>query len=234
MAVTRYIHLAGPSGSLGGTVFSRNRAGSYIRVRAIPVNPNTPFQQLVKSIMGMLSAVWVEILTDAQRDSWNSYALNVLMPNRIGELINVGGLGMFQRSNIPRLQTELTGLTEVDQAPTIFDLGSYTHPDFAAPSEATQDVAVSFTATDDWVGEDGAAMLLYGSRPQNPSINYFQGPYRLMGAIEGDGTTPPTSPATLNLPFTVAAGHRVFFRATVSRVDGRLSSQFQDVTVAAA
>lgn len=233
MALSNFSILAVPSGKIGGLVFAHNRGGSYIRSLAIPTNPNTIFQQAVRTLMGALSSIWVDILDQAQRDSWDTYALNVLLPNRIGELVNVGGLGMFQRSNVSRLQTLDPGLTEVDTAPTIFNLGEFTAPVFAAPAVATQDVSMAFTATDAWANEDGAAMMVYISRPKNPSINYFKGPYRFAGLVLGDGTTPPTSPATIDLPFTVAAGHRVFFRTKVTRVDGRLSTDFRDAAIAA-
>lgn len=233
MALSNFSILATPSGKIGGLVFSHNRGGRYIRALSIPTNPNTIFQQAVRTLMGSLSSIWVDILTQAQRDSWDTYALNVLLPNRIGELVNVGGLGMFQRSNVSRLQALETTLTEVDQAPTIFNLGEFTAPVFAAPAVSTQDVSMAFTAADAWVDETGAAMMVYVSRPKNPSINYFQGPYRYAGLVLGDGTTAPTSPATISLPFTVAAGHKVFFRTKVTRVDGRLSTDFRDSGIAA-
>lgn len=233
MALTRYSYLANPSGAAGGIVFSRNASGSYIRTRVVPTNPNTIYQQLVRTLLGSLSSVWVDILTQAQRDSWATYALNVLMPNRLGDPVNVGAVGMFQRSNVSRLQAEEATLTEVDTAPTIFDLGEFTAPVFPAPAVSTQDVDMAFTATDAWANEDGAAMMVYASRPMNSSRNYFKGPYRFCGVVLGDGTTPPTSPATISLPFTVAAGHKVGFRTKVTRVDGRLSTDFRDTAIAA-
>lgn len=213
------------SGSLAGITASHNRGGPYFRSRAIPVNPNTTFQQTVRGNMAQLANLWLNTLTEAQRDAWDEYALNVLIPNAIGEPRNVGGLGMYQRSNTPRLQASLP---RVDAAPTIFNLGDFTNPTIASVTAATDLLSLNFTDTDDWANEDDAAMLVYTARGQNPSINFFKGPYRFAASIDGDGITPPVSPASIALAFGVAVGQRVFIRVNVTRADGRYGSDFRD------
>ena len=66
-------------------------------------------------------------------------------------------------------------------------------------------------------------MLVFASRPQQPAKNYFTGPYRFADSIDGDGTTPPTSPASIVSPFSYSVGQRVFARVAVVRADGRYS-----------
>jgi len=220
------------SGAVGGLVASRNRSGPYFRSRAIPVNPNTSFQQEVRSALSQLSARWSGVLTQLQRDAWDSYALNVPLTNRVGDPVNVGGIGMYQRCNVPLLQTGQAGGLIIDTAPTVFNLGEYTAPQIVDVSEATQQVTIAFDNTDAWANEDDSDMLIFVSRPRNPSVNYFKGPYRYSGAIEGDSTVPPTSPQTLNVTFPVLIGQKVFVRAAVLRADGRYSADFrgEDVT----
>lgn len=217
------------SGSLNGVTFSHNRGGAYTRNRAIPTNPNTIYQQAVRGFNAQLSSAWLNVLTPAQRAAWDVYAENVLLPDTIGEPRNAGGLGMYIRSNVPRLQA---GLARVDDGPTTYNLGDVTNPSVTDADAGAGDSDVTFNESDDWVGEDGAAMLWLISRGQNASINYFKGPYRFAGTIDGDSTTPPTSPATLTLPFPVAAGQRVFYAARVTRADGRLSSSFRTFVLA--
>lgn len=208
------------SGSMGGITASRNAAGTYFRQRSIPVNPATAQQQAVRNAMSQLAAAWVSVLSSAQRAAWVTYSDNVPLTDKLGAQINVGGLPMYQRSNVPRLQA---GLPRVDDAPTIFDLGDFTTPTLTVAVLATA-LQVSFDNSDAWANEDDSAMLVYGSRPVNASIAFFKGPYRLAGTIDGDSTTPPTSPATLTNPFPFVAGQRVFTQFRVSRADGRLSS----------
>jgi len=222
------------SGSLASMVFSHNRGGQYIRQRSIPTNPNTTFQQAIRSLVSSLTSRWMDTLTVAQRAAWDVYADLVPLLDALGEPRNVGGLGMYIRGNVARLQTDPTNLPRVDDGPTIFNLGSYTEPSVGNVTEAGQTFDVTFDNTDDWANEDEAAMVIYASRPQNPSINHFKGPYRLTGEILGDSVTPPTSPDTQTTAFPFVAGQKMFFRTVVTRADGRTSSTFRTGTTAVA
>jgi hypothetical protein len=162
-------------------------------------------------------------LTAAQRTAWNTYAANVTVLNALGDPINISGLAMYQRCNTPILQA---GGPRVDDGPLIFSLGEFTNPSFAL-DEAADEVDVTFTDTDLWANEDDGFMFVYASRPQNPTINFFKGPYRFAGKIDGDGVTPPTSPAAITLPFAVATGQRIFVRTLIARADGRISLPFR-------
>lgn len=221
------------SGSLAGITASRNRGGNYFRGRTMPTNPNTPYQQTVRSILAAGSALWADTLTQAERDKWDLYALNVPLPNSLGAPINVGGVGMYQRSNVARLNTGDATLLRINDAPSIFDLGSFTPPAVDAVAAAADTLDLSFDNTDEWANEDLAAMTVAVSRPQNPGINFFKGPYRFADVILGDAVTAPTSPATIALPFPVEAAQRIFVFVRVTRADGRLSASFRGTGLAA-
>lgn len=222
MKFTSPIITAG-SGSIAGLTASRNKGGNYFRARAVPTNPNTTYQQAVRTYMAGLVDDWTNALTSTQRDGWAVYALNVPKLDALGNLIFLTGQQWYIACNLPRLQA---GLASVDDAPGIYNRGSYTEPSFTIDT-ANDEVDVAFENSDAWANEDDSAMLVYASRPQNPSINYFKGPYRYADLIAGDGTTPPTSPAAITLPFPVAANQRIFLRVQVSRADGRLSGSFR-------
>lgn len=216
--------LTSGSGSLGGITASRNKGGLYLRARAIPTNPNSPQQALVRSILNFLSNRWGDVLAPSQRDAWETYAENVPVLNALGDPIQITGLNHYVRSWVPGLQA---GVVLVDDAPTIFDLGLFTAPTFSFDSPA-QEMDVSFAITDDWVNEDLAVMIISLARQQNTSINFFKGPYRFANTIDGDATTPPTSPVAIAAPFPCAVGNRCFAFARVLRADGRLSMPFRD------
>ncbi len=213
------------SGSIGGLTASHNRGGLYLRARTIPTNPNSPQQQVVRAFVASLTSAWLNTLTELQRMAWDGYALLVPLPDPLGEPRNVGGLQMFIRSNVPRLQA---GLDLAADAPTVFNLAEFHGISVGTFAAATNDFAVTFDNTRLWAGEDGGAILVLGSRPQNPSVNYFKGPYQFAGLIEGDAITPPTSPATIVNPFPFAVDSRVFVQMRVTRADGRLSLPFRD------
>lgn len=216
------------SGSLASMVFSHNRGGQYIRQRTIPTNPNSAYQQAIRSLVSLLTAAWNNILTQDQRDLWDCYAEQVPLLDPLGEARNVGGLGMYIRGNVARLQTGETTLTRVDDAPTIYNLGEYTPPAITSITATTKVMIMTFTTADEWANEDGSVMIVYGSRGQNPTKNFFKGPYRQCGVILGDSGTPPTSPVNITLPFPLAAGQKAFIRVVVNRADGRTSSPFRD------
>jgi len=215
------------SGSIAGTTFAHNRGGLYVRARSIPTNPNTTFQQAVRTTFGLLSNLWLNTLTEAQRAGWDNYASLVLIPDSLGEPRNVGGVGMYQRSNTPRIQA---GLPRIDDAPSIFNLGDYTAPAIVSITAPTS-ISLSFDDTDGWANTDDAGMIVLASRGQNASRNFFKGPYRFAGVILGDSVTPPTSPAAITSPFPLVAGQRQFIQVRVTQGDGRLATPFRDFDV---
>lgn len=216
------------SGSLDGYTASHNAGGQYFRQRSIPTNPGTSGQEAIRNYLADLANRWHGVLSGAQRTSWEVYNANVLMLNRIGDAIHIGALAHYIRSNVPRLQA---GLSRVDVGPAVYNLGEYEHPSFAATAPTT--LSVTFNTGDAWVSEDNAAMIVWASRPQGQSINYFKGPYQYCGAILGSSGSPPTSPQALTLPFAVNAGHKVFLRVNVVRGDARLGATFRSGDIAA-
>lgn len=230
MALYKSAILTTASGSIKGLTFSKNRGGQYIKGRSSPTNPNTAQQQAVRTILADLSNLWVNTLLQSDRNKWKDYADNVPVINRLGDSITLSGLNMYVRSNSPRIQA---GLARVDTAPVIFDLGSFTDVVVTA-SAATDAVSVAFTDTDDWANLDGGAMLMYFARPQNPTINFFKGPYQFAGTIDGATISPPASPGGAVSPFSFAEGNKIFARIQVTQADGRLSADARYETIAAA
>lgn len=207
------------SGSIGGMTASHNQGGLYMRARTIPVNPGTSFQTTVRALMASLSTAWVSTLTPAQRTAWDTYNKNVPIVGALGDSRHVGAIGMYNRSNVPRLQASLP---RVDAAPTTFDLGTFTPPT-VTNAASSQNISVTTTGSDAWTTGTGNGMLVYISRPQNPSINFFKGPYRFAGKITGSPTGGVTGGVVV-APFTITAGQKVFYKTSVSFSDGRLTS----------
>jgi len=207
------------SGAVGGLVGSHNQGGMYFRARAIPTDPQSSAQEAIRNAVTTLSNSWSGTLSQAQRDAWEVYAVNVPLTDVFGDSRTRSGEQHYIRSNVPRLQA---GLDQVNDAPTVFTLGDFTAPTYSVTA-AQDEVVVEFSDDDDWVGEDGSALLVYQSRPQSAGINFFKGPYRLGGNIEGDAGSPLSSPEAFTAPFPVEAGAKIFFRARVTRADGRLS-----------
>lgn len=211
----------GLSGSIGGITASHNRGGPYFRDRAIPVQPNTGFQAIVKGAFGSLATAWSAILTAAQRDAWTLYADNTPLTDVLGNPFIPTGLNMYIRGNTGILQAEFA---RIDDGPTTFGLPNVGVLGVSGMSTATEIASVTFDVTDLWVDINDAHLFVFASRPQKASIGFFKGPYQFAGAVAGDDTTPPTSPAAITVPFATVAGDKVFFRAIVIDDQGRKSA----------
>jgi len=103
------------SGSIAGQTSSRNRFGQYKRTRAIPVNPSSAAQGLVRTRMSTNSAAW-RMLTSAQRAGWNDLGLSMVRTDSLGQSYSLQGNQAYASVNNNRL---LQGLTVVPDAPAI-------------------------------------------------------------------------------------------------------------------
>lgn len=212
------------SGSVGGIVASHNRGGAYFRNRSIPVNPDTLPQQSVRSAVSQLSIAWGDDLTQVQRDGWEAYGAAVGVQNRIGDTIFLTGQQMYIRSNSPPVANLIT---RQDDAPTTLNLGTFTPPTITSITAATSVMLLAFTTADDWVNEDDSKLYVYVSRGHSPTRNYPNVSMRFADTIDGNLSAPPTSPASITIPFAVGVGQRVFIQGRVNRADGRLSTLFR-------
>jgi len=73
-------------GKIGGTVFSRNKAGAYARARVTPVNPQTVRQQTARYSFGNNSILF-QNLSPETKNCWNTFAqthFNPLKGNSTG------------------------------------------------------------------------------------------------------------------------------------------------------
>jgi len=218
-------------GSIGGTVYSKNRSGNYVRARTTPVNPNTARQQVMKTLTANNAQHWSGTLTIAQRAAWEVYAQAIVFTNKLGEQIKLTGFNHFMRSNATRRQV---GIPRVLDAPIILNLPGEDSAFAGVIDEATQQIAVTFDDTLPWVDQDDAGLAVYMSMPQGAGTTFIKGPWRLAGVILGDSVTAPTTPQNIAVPFPVGVGQVIAVRARITEEDGRLSGLFQQQSIVAA
>ena len=192
----------------------------YFRARSIPTDPATSFQTTVRTAFINAVSRWESLLTDVERDAWAVYAQNTLLTDTLGDPLEVSGFNMFVRVNVPNIQA---GLPIIVDAPIVFNLGESGIVSFTANATLNQ-FSVSFDNSREWANADDGALLLYFSRPQNATINFFKGPFRFAAAILGDAITPPTSPAVVAAPFAIAVDQRIWMQCRSLTPDGRLTS----------
>ncbi len=215
------------SGSIAGNTFARNRYGNYVRARTKPINPNTADQVAVRSAIALLTEVWNETCSAAQRAAWKAYADAITMKNALGESIKLSGFNHFIRSNANRARW---GFAPILAGPTVLTLPEHDPAFSIAISAAPPNLIVcTYDDTRDWCDETGGSMWLLAGTPQNGTRNFFAGPYRRILRISGDAVAPPTTPHSTDHWTPSFEGQKVWVKARIERMDARISEPFTAV-----
>jgi len=212
------------AGSIAGNTYARNRYGNYVRARTKPTNPNYPGQQEVRAAVAWLVDHWSQTLTADQRTAWCDYAAKTTRLNRLGESMRLSGFNDFIRSNAIRKRAADTIIVA---GPTIFEVPAHDPTFTFTCDEASQQITPTFDNTMGWANEADGHLYLFCGAPQNPQRNFFAGPWKYLGTVDGDAITPPTPGTPIDSPFALAEGQRVWIYARISRADGRLSEPFR-------
>lgn len=208
------------SGSAGATVAARNPYGPYLRNRTTPTDPNTALQQSARRRWARVADRWRRVLSAEQRAAWNAYAAQLRLPSRRVREQVLNGQQLFQRFNYARFDTAL-GI--INNAPTI----KLMPPAVAAVGNNLAGAGVglySFDNTGEWATEDGAALLLYISKPFNPGVRFCKGPFRFAEAKYGNSGGPPASPDPFIDPWGTPGTSNRWAKTRITRADGRCSS----------
>ena len=86
-------------GKIGTQVFSRGQGGAIVRSIGTWTQPNTTAQVVTRSIITLLATAWSDHLSEAQRQTWWSYARTSPRPNTWGTANIVNGYSSFIRHN---------------------------------------------------------------------------------------------------------------------------------------
>ena len=106
------------SGKLGGHVFSKSRGGNTVRTMARATNPQTSFQQIIRSRFARLSQNWRD-LTEVQRESWYNAESSFSRTNRFGDVVLLSGKNLYNSLNAQR---NIIGLSALETAPMPVEL----------------------------------------------------------------------------------------------------------------
>ena len=142
----KYIGLlsSAASGKLGGIVASHNRGGTYFRHHAVPVQPRTPAQTLVRNQLQGFSSAF-KSLTQAQIAGWNALALTVTLKSKLGTTYNPTGQQLFVSCNKHLAAINITTL--LTNAPTIPSIPGFTSFTVATTSAYGYTTAITGTYT---------------------------------------------------------------------------------------
>lgn len=190
-------------GKLGGQVFSKNRAGAYIRTKVTPSNPQTTAQAQVRSNLATLSTGW-NTLTAEQITQWNSSVEDWASTDVFGDIKKPTGKNLYVKLNVNLLNS---GQSVVATPPAKLEL----------PALVGIDVDVT-TATNTLVieGLSGFSNGLYqieACAPVPRGVNFVKNRFRVI-AYEAEASPTPidVSTAYLNKFGSVANAENIYFR----------------------
>jgi hypothetical protein len=224
------------SGSLAGITFSHNRGGQYTRQRSTPTNPNSTGQQTIRSALSQAVAAWKNSLTAANRESWDTYAVNTVFVNKLGDNVFLTGQQQWIRTSVVAYQIGQDPVTLYASAPTTYDLGD---TGTLTLSDALDSNVFSFTIGNSpaWAGDTGGNLIAFAGIDVSPTRQFYKAPFRFVDAVPGEAT--PITQAVFDYsdayPSRVlTVGNKLFVRSIVLQSDGRLSrGQINSVLVTA-
>lgn len=94
------------SGKAGGSVYSRNRGGEYVKNFVMPTNTFSEARQAVRSVFGAISSGW-RALTQQMRNSWIEAAPLYLRTNAFGDKKQLSANALYVGQNQNLANAEL-------------------------------------------------------------------------------------------------------------------------------
>lgn len=210
------------SGSIAGQTASRNRFGQYVRTRAVPVNPGSTRQTLVRSVFSGCSTNWAG-LTDPEQEAWQAWSDNHPRIDSLGQAITLTGFQQFVAVNCALLDAGLPAVT----APPLDPL-----PDPPIILSATADDTPTFDVefTPDPV--PASTYIIVSATPPRSLGTQYDEDYRFITF----GAPTSASPVDLSVLYpakfgALTAGQRIFVKAKLLRADGGYSEFSQRAVV---
>jgi len=161
-------------GKIGGHVVSKNRAGSYLRTKVTPVNPNTAYQAAVRNRLSQLATAWAG-LTAAQRLLWNNAVSAFKKTDIFGDIKNPTGFNLFQKlnNNLSRI-----GIAQISVPPLPVELPTITTGVLAATNAGV--MTVTFTADPSVAATE---VEIEATPALSPGISFVKSEFRVIGKM---------------------------------------------------
>jgi hypothetical protein len=190
---------------LNGSVFSKNRAGSYLRNKVTPVNPQTAAQVAVRNNFTTLSQNW-RGLTDAQRLSFASAVDTFKRTDIFGDLKTPSPLNLYMRLNG---NLQIVGVAPMSVAPVSGDT-----PQLTALS-AVGDISLTSIEidTDEAAVPANTAYVVDATPPVSAGVTFVKSQFRTIQVLDAAESIPANVWASYVAKFgTPIAGQKIFIR----------------------
>ena len=188
------------SGSLAGQTASKNRFGQYLRTRAIPVNPSTAAQGVVRARLAANSAAWRSI-TSAQRAGWSGLASSMVRTDALGQPNAIQGNQAYISVNNVRVAAGLSPVADAPALSTPVALLTVT------PTVTNAAFSIAYTATP----LAAATYLFLFASPQRSAGRAYESDFRLIKVSTAAQASPLVALTEYTAKFGVpVTGARIF------------------------
>lgn len=171
MAKIKMAHIISEArGKIGGTVFSRNTYGAYIRTKVTPINPSSTYQQGVRTFMSECSQAW-RSLSDDQRRSFNLGTVNWNNTDIFGDQNKLSGFNLFMKLNRNLLEI---GEAKITTCPVPDAIVNFTSLSVVADTTGgTMDITWTPTPT-----PANQHVIVYMTPPISAGVDFVKSEYR--------------------------------------------------------
>lgn len=203
-------------GHIGGTVFSRNSSGAYMREKVTPVNPNTPRQTDVRNSLTILSKRWAT-LSNVQRTAWAELAKAFPRTDVFGNPVPLSGIAQYQAvNNVLRN----AGQGTIDNPPLDLIVPELTIISLNLDS-VTQQIELGFSPTP---LPANIAIYAFATATHSPGKSFVSNLFRFAGVTTAAVASAVLIPIPVNIqPWVAGATASVKFH-TVDFTKGALST----------
>lgn len=200
---------------LNGSVFSKNKAGAYIRTKVTPVNPQTVAQQNVRNVLSSNSQAW-RGLTQSQRDGWSAAAPNFPYTDIFGNIKQLSGMQLFVKLNN---NLAVIGIARITNAPSPVALPSLTAVSVTA-AHGTPAVDVVFAPTPIAANFE---MVIETTPNVTAGKEFVKNLYRVVAVADAASTSPFDALSSFQALFgDPVAGNKIFVRIKlISKLTGQ-------------
>lgn len=172
--------LTGASGSVGGTTYSKNRNGLFLRAKTAPTQPRTMAQDNVRAAFTGSAQAW-RSLTDAQRAGWHALGAQVKTTDALGQSSTLTGA---------QAHLALNAVLATVGASPIADAPSQPEASAALPAitleAARQGTAAGVFSLFVRSAAYGGKVQVYASRAVSAGRSYFgNSDFRLLQVVDG-------------------------------------------------
>lgn len=179
---------------LNGTVFAKNRGGSYMRTKVTPVNRQTSFQAAVRNALGTFAQEWRGLAQTAIA-SWNAAVDNFKSTDIFGDIKSPSGINLYIKLNTNLNRINIAAITT---PPLPGSLPAITSISGAASAGGGTMTAI-FTPTP---VPANTSFVISATKQKSPGQSFFGGQYTDI-AVKAAAST---SPANIFAAYTAKYG----------------------------